>query len=84
MSKTKVNNPIKDLIDDEVFELLNKEGLLNQTGIRNYLIQTKYKELKELNISSSEAIGIIKNEFPNLESDTINKIVYKKINPSKN
>jgi len=84
MNKVKMNNPIPELISDEVFDLLSKEGLLNETGIRNYLIQTKFRELKELNIGSSEAIGIIKNEYPNLEQDTINKIVYKKNITSKN
>lgn len=79
-----MNNPIRDLISDEIFDILNKEGLLNETGIRNYLIQTKFRELKEHNISSTEAVGIIKNEYPNLESDTINKIIYKKTAATKN
>lgn len=84
MNKNGINNPIPDLISDEVYELLMKEGLLNETGIRNYLIQTKFRELKDLNVSSTEAIGIIKNEYPQLEQDTINKIVYKKTAATRN
>ena len=74
----KIPNPISELIEDEIYESLYKEGLLSEIGIRNYLIQTKFHQLKNQNFSSSEAISQIKQEYPNLEYDTINKIVYKK------
>lgn len=74
----KIENPLSDLITDEVFELLNKEGLLDEKGIRNYLIQNRFKELRVDKKTATEAIGILQQDYPYLGFDTINKIVYKK------
>lgn len=77
-TKIKVENPISELIDDEVFELLQGEGLLDEKGIRNYLIQNRFKQLRVDKKTASEAISILQEDYPYLGFDTLNKIVYKK------
>jgi hypothetical protein len=70
------NNPLSDIINDEVYELLNSRGLLNEKSLRDYKIRRMFKLMRENNVASTEAIETIRNEYPYLQFDTIRKIVY--------
>lgn len=72
----KNNNPLSDLIPDDVYEKLSSRGLINEKSVRDHLIRKKFAELKSKNISASEAIEIIREDYPYLQYDTIRKIVY--------
>lgn len=76
--KTMPLNPLEDLISKETFELLNKEGLLNKKKVREYQIIAKYRQLKEQNVTTQAALGLILEEFPDLCFDTIKKLIYYK------
>lgn len=69
-------NPLKDLISDEIYLILKLNGLFNETSIRDRLIRKKYRLLRERDVSSGEAIEIIREEYPYLQFDTIKKIVH--------
>lgn len=70
------NNPLSDLISDEIYELLKNNGMINEKSVRDHLIRKKFNEMKKNNINASEAISIIRNDYPYLQFDTIRKIVY--------
>jgi hypothetical protein len=75
-STKKIENPLSDLISDEIYELLNSHGLIDEKGVRDYLIRKKFKELREAKVSASDAIDILREDYPYLQFDTIRKIVY--------
>ncbi len=70
------SNPLSDLISDEIFELLNSRGLINEKSLRDYQIRKKFKRLREEKISAAEAIEQLRSEYPYLQFDTLRKIVY--------
>lgn len=69
-------NPLSDLISDDVYNLLNNKGLINEKSVRDHTIRKKFLDLKSKNISASEAIEKIRSDYPYLQFDTIRKIVY--------
>ncbi|MBU1102028.1 MAG: hypothetical protein KKA84_16650 [Bacteroidetes bacterium] len=69
-------NPLADLINDDIYELLNSRNLINEKSVRDYQIRRKFKNLRIQKISASEAIDSLRNEYPYLQFDTIRKIVY--------
>ncbi len=75
-SNNKNQNPISELISDEIYELLNSRGLINERSVRDYLIRKKFRAMRKLKISAGEAIDTLRNEYPYLQYDTIRKIVY--------
>lgn len=69
-------NPIADLVSDEVYSLLSSLYIIDEVSVRDYLIRKKFKQLKEKQVRTNDAVEIIMKEFPNLQFDTIKKIVY--------
>jgi hypothetical protein len=69
-------NPLSDLINDDTYMLLNSRGLINEKSVRDYKIRKKYKQLRDCNLSSSDAIDALRTDYPYLQFDTIRKIVY--------
>ncbi|MEW6193863.1 MAG: hypothetical protein AB1521_01765 [Bacteroidota bacterium] len=69
-------NPLSDIISDEVYTLLKSKGLINEKSVRDHLIRKKFYEMKKNNVNASEAISIIRKDYPYLQFDTIRKIVY--------
>ncbi len=69
-------NPLSDLITDDVYELLESKGLINEKSVRDYIIRRKFKNLRDDKLSASDAIDALRNEYPYLQFDTIRKIVY--------
>ena len=74
-AKSKSENPLSELIDDEVFNTLKKYKLLDEKAIRGYKIRQMYKDMRR-EMSAGEAIDKIQELFPYLQFDTIRKIVY--------
>ena len=70
------SNPLSDLINDDIYELLNSRHLINEKSVRDYQIRKKFKELRLEKVSASEAIDSLRAEYPYLQFDTIRKIVY--------
>ncbi len=73
--KTKTDNPLIELIDDETYNNLKKYKLLDEKAIRDYKIRQMYKDMRR-EMSAGEAIDKIQEMFPYLQFDTIRKIVY--------
>ncbi len=69
-------NPLSDLISDEVFETLYSKGLIHEKSVRDYLIRKKFEMLKQKNLTASQAIESLRDEYPYLQFDTIRKIIY--------
>ena len=70
------DNPLADLISDEIYDLLNSKGLINEKSVRDYIIRQKFKQLRSNKVTASEAIDALREEYPYLQFDTIRKIVY--------
>lgn len=75
-----LENPLRDLISDEVYELLTSKGLINEKSVRDYEIRKKFKMLRATKIKTGDAIDSLREEYPYLQFDTIRKIVH---NPPK-
>ena len=75
-----LNNPVSDLISDEIFELLESRGLIHERAVRDYKIRMKFKTLRAQKIRTGDAIDSLREEYPYLQFDTIRKIVH---NPPK-
>lgn len=74
--KGKIDNPLSDLISDDIYELLSSQGLIDEKSVRDYQIRKKFKQLRASKISAGDAIDAIREEYPYLQFDTIRKIVY--------
>lgn len=74
--KAKLENPLSELISDDIFELLNSHGLIDEKAVRDYQIRKKFKQLRSSKVSAGDAIDAIREEYPYLQFDTIRKIVY--------
>jgi hypothetical protein len=70
------NNPLADLISDNVYDILNSRGLINEKTVRDYQIKRQFKEMRETKMSATIAIDKIRDAYPYLQFDTIRKIVY--------
>jgi hypothetical protein len=75
-----LNNPISDLISDDIFDMLNIRGLIHERAVRDYRIRVKFKALRAQKIRTGDAIDSLRDEYPYLQFDTIRKIVH---NPPK-
>ena len=75
-----LNNPISDLISDEIYDMLNSRGLIHERAVRDYRIRVKFKALRAQKIRTGDAIDSLRDEYPYIQFDTIRKIVH---NPPK-
>jgi hypothetical protein len=80
MNYTDYENPLPEVLSNEVYHLLRMNGLLNETSLRDFIMRSKFKKLRAMRMSAGEAIDILQREYPYLQFDTIRKIVY---NPPK-
>ena len=71
------SNPLADLIPDDVYALLERHQLLSEKGLRDYVIRARFRTLREANVSSGEAIEMLREEYAYLQFDTLRKIAYK-------
>ncbi len=69
-------NPLADLISDNVYDILNSRGLINEKSVRDYQIKRQFKEMRGTKMSATYAIDKIRDAYPYLQFDTIRKIVY--------
>ncbi|PIQ11177.1 MAG: hypothetical protein COW71_01195 [Ignavibacteriales bacterium CG18_big_fil_WC_8_21_14_2_50_31_20] len=72
----KIDNPLSDLISDDIYDLLDAQGLIDEKAVRDYQIRKTFKNLRSSKISAGDAIDAIREEYPYLQFDTIRKIVY--------
>jgi len=71
-----IDNPLADLIEDDVYDVLNQYGLINHKSVRDYHIRRTFKDLRSVKLSAGDAIDKIRQKYPYLQFDTIRKIVY--------
>lgn len=71
-----ISNPIPELVNDEIYNLLYSRGLINEKSVRDYIIKKRFKNMRDSKIRASEAIDSLREEYPYLQFDTIRKIVY--------
>ena len=74
--KAKMENPLSELISDDIHDLLSSHGLIDEKSVRDFLIRKKFKQLRASKISVGDAIDAIREHYPYLQFDTIRKIVY--------
>jgi hypothetical protein len=73
---TLIENPLSELISDNIYDLLSSNRLINETSVRDFQMRMKYKQLRASNVSAGEALDVIKQKYSYLQFDTIKKIVY--------
>jgi hypothetical protein len=71
----KIDNPLRELINDDVFVLLTNHKLLDEKAIRDYQIRKMFREMRR-ELSAGDAIDRLRDMYPYLQFDTIRKIVY--------
>lgn len=72
-----MNNPIRQIIPDDVFQTLQQYNLLNEKVLRDIEIKRRYITLhRQHGVPSAEAIEQILAEHPYLQFDTVRKIIY--------
>jgi len=79
MENTNTNentNPLSEFISDDVYYMLSSRGLIDEKSVRDYIIKKKFMNLRANRINASDAIEVIRNDYPYLQFDTIRKIVY--------
>ena len=69
------DNPLQDLIEDEVYFELNKHNLFSEKAIRDYKIRRMFRNMRK-EMSAGDAIDKIREMYPYLQFDTVRKIVY--------
>jgi hypothetical protein len=74
--KAKMDNPLSELISDDIYELLCSHGLIDEKSVRDFQIRRKFKQLRAGKVSAGDAIDAIREHYPYLQFDTIRKIVY--------
>jgi hypothetical protein len=74
--KAKIDNPLSELISDDIYELLSSHGLIDDKSVRDFQIRKKFKQLRAGKVSAGDAIDAIREHYPYLQFDTIRKIVY--------
>jgi hypothetical protein len=74
--KAKMDNPLCELISDDIHELLSSHGLIDEKSVRDFLIRKKFKQLRANKVNVGDAIDSIREQYPYLQFDTIRKIVY--------
>ena len=75
VQKKQIENPLSDLLRDEVYQKLSENSLLDYKAVRDYQIKRRFKDLRNY-MSVGDAIEKIQDEYPYLRFDTIRKIVY--------
>ncbi|MEZ4701402.1 MAG: hypothetical protein R2834_13785 [Rhodothermales bacterium] len=70
-------NPLSELISDELYDMLASHSLLSDKGIRDYQIRMKFRMMRDNDVPACDAIEQLRNEYPYLQFDTVRKIVYK-------
>lgn len=71
-----MKNPIPELVNDKSYQSLIANGIINETAVRDYLIKRRFAELKKTE-KATKAIELISEEHPELEYDTVRKIIYR-------
>ena len=74
--KAKMDNPLSELISDNIYDLLSSHGLIDEKSVRDFQIKKKFKQLRANKVSAGDAIEAIKEHYPYLQFDTLRKIVY--------
>ncbi|MBV6512688.1 MAG: hypothetical protein HRU80_13205 [Ignavibacteriales bacterium] len=74
--KARIENPLSDLISDDIYELLNSHQLIDEKAVRDYHIRKKFRQMRHEKVSAGDAIDNIREQYPYLQFDTIRKIVY--------
>jgi hypothetical protein len=69
-------NPLRGLISDEVFAILDEHNLLSEKAIRDYHIRQEFRNMRRKGVPAYEAIERLREEYAYLQFDTIRKIVY--------
>lgn len=72
-----VPNPLNGLIPDETYALLEEHNLLSEKGVRDFQIRQRFRTLRDEDVPASDAIELLRDDYPYLQFDTIRKIVYR-------
>lgn len=75
-SKT-FTNPIGEIIDDVTYAKLIDHQLLDERGIRDYVMKQEYAELRRTH-KQGETLDIMAQKYTYLQPDTIKSIVNRK------
>jgi hypothetical protein len=78
LARTGEHNPLSDLIPDELYYLLRTNDLINEKGLRDFIIRRVYQQLREVRqLNRGDAIEELQAIYPYLQVDTIRKIIYR-------
>lgn len=76
MQASAEQNPLRGLISADVYAVLAEHNLLSEKGIRDFVIRSEFRDLRDRDVPASEAIEELRDRYPYLQFDTLRKIVY--------
>ena len=77
LEQSNADNPLAELISDDVYAVLNEYNLLSEKAIRDYQIRKRFREMRRNDVPAYEAIERLREDYAYLQFDTIRKIVYR-------
>jgi len=69
-------NPIPELINNKVFAILTEHRLLDDIGVRNYLIRKEFLELRSQKICVGDCLDKLNVKYSYIQAETIRRIAY--------
>jgi hypothetical protein len=77
-ARVETENPVAELIPDEMYHILIENNLISEKGVRDYIIRKAFRTMKEeQELKSCEALARLQEYYPYLQVDTIRKIIYR-------
>lgn len=70
-----VENPLRDILDDDTYAFLERNKLFSEKALRDYRIRILFRDMRN-DMSAGDAIDKIREMYPYLQFDTVRKIVY--------
>ena len=71
-----MRNPLDGLVNEDIYQALLDHNVLSEKGVRDFRIRQQFREMRRSDTSASDAIEMLREQYPYLQFDTIRKIVY--------
>lgn len=71
-----MGNPLDGLVSEEIYQRLVDNNVLSEKGVRDFQIRRQFRALRRGETPASDAIEMLREQYPYLQFDTIRKIVY--------
>jgi hypothetical protein len=75
-SAHEMGNPLDGLVSEDIYQALLDHNVLSEKGVRDFQIRQQFRQMRRSDTPASDAIEMLREQYPYLQFDTIRKIVY--------